>query len=50
MKIKNYSKEKDEELIKSLEESYRENSDFDEQMAEKLLDVSWEVDNILKGE
>jgi len=46
MKIKNYSKEKDEEIIKSLEESYRENSNFDEQMAEKLSHVSWEVDNM----
>jgi len=46
MEIKNYSKEKDEEFIKLLEESYRENSNFDEQMVEKLSHVSWEVDNM----
>ena len=50
MEIKNYSKEIDEEFIKLLEDSYSENSDFDEQMADKLSHVSWEVDNILKGE
>ena len=37
----------DEEFNKLLEESYLENGELDEQMAEKLLDVSWEVDNIL---
>ena len=40
----------DEEFNKLLEELYRENGELDEQMAEKLSDVSWEVDNILKGE
>jgi len=40
----------DEEFNKLLEESYLENGELDEQMAEKLSDVSWEVDNILKGE
>jgi len=42
--------DENEDYCKSLEESYCENSDFDEQMAEKLSDVSWEVDNIIKGE
>ena len=40
----------DEEFIKLLEESYRENGELDEQMADKLSHVSWEIDNILKGE
>ena len=40
----------DEEFNKLLEESYLENGELDEQMAEKLSDVSWEVDNIIKGE
>ena len=40
----------DEEFNKLLEELYRENGELDEQMAEKLSDVSWEVDNILKEE
>jgi len=39
-----------EEVIKLLEESFHENAEFDEQMADKLSHVSWEVDNILKGE
>ena len=40
----------DEEFNKLLEELYHENSEYDEQMADKLSHVSWEVDNILKGE
>jgi len=42
--------DENEDYCKSLEESYHENSDFDEQMAEELMCVSFEVDNILKGE
>jgi len=39
----------DEEFNKLLEELYHENSEYDEQMADKLSHVSWKVDNILKG-
>ena len=42
--------DENENYCKSLEESYCENVEFDEQMAEELMCVSFEVDSILKGE
>jgi len=40
----------DDEFNKILKESYKENADFDEIMSENLVDVSFEVDNILNNE
>ena len=40
----------DEGYYKLLEESYYDNAEFDEYMAEKLTYVSWQVDNISKGD
>jgi len=40
----------DEEYLKLLEETYCENRELDEKMAEDLVYVSWETDKILEND